>query len=413
VYGIMVCGYERWCVRDAVIEPESLISGRYQCGPVIGRGGVAEVRAARDLRLDRPVAIKLLRAEVDHQPAVRRRFEAEARMAARLVHPNVVTVFDTGEHGTRPFIVMERLSGWTLRDQIDRGQLPVPAVRSLAEQVLGALAAAHAAGIVHRDIKPGNILLGPDDQWKVADFGIAKIAESQSADDTSTGMVIGTPAYLAPERFFGADATVGSDLYALGAVLYESLTGQKPLQAPDAGAWATIAGAVPPPPVRTVRPEVDAGLAAAVERCLNKDPAERFPSAAAMTEALSGPAFEGAPTPAVAPTESVEATRPLPAAAQPSYRRRRVLGALAAVALAGVLAAAVGLNAAGGSKRATHHPPTPSTTPASTSSSPSSSPATSAPAATSSGNPHHHQPGQSGGRGKGKGDGNGDGNGND
>ena len=138
---------------------------------------MAEVRAGRDIRLDRPVAIKLLRAEMDHQPAARRRFEAEARMAARLVHPNVVTVFDSGEDRSRPFIVMERLPGWTLRDQLDRGRMPVAAVRTLAEQVLAALAAAHAAGILHRDIKPGNILIGPDGQWKVGDFGIAKAAE--------------------------------------------------------------------------------------------------------------------------------------------------------------------------------------------------------------------------------------------
>ena len=159
-------------------EQAALIAGRYQCGPVIGRGGMAEVWAGRDLRLDRPVAIKVLRAEMDHQPEVRRRFEAEARMAAQLVHPNVVTVFDSGEDRSRPFIVMERLSGWTLRDQLDRGRLPIAAVRTLAEQILAALAAAHAAGILHRDIKPGNILVGPDGQWKVGDFGIAKVGRA-------------------------------------------------------------------------------------------------------------------------------------------------------------------------------------------------------------------------------------------
>ncbi len=422
----MVPGYEPRRVRDAVdavMEPEPLIGGRYECGPVIGRGGMAEVRAGRDTRLDRPVAIKLLRAVMDHQPVVRRRFETEARIAARLVHPNVVTVFDSGEGRSGPFIVMERLPGSTLRDRIARGPMPVPEVRSVAVQVLAAMGAAHAAGIVHRDIKPGNILLGRDGQWKVADFGIAKIAERQITDDTVTGLVIGTPAYLAPERFFGADATVEADLYSLGAVLYESLTGRKPLQAPSTGAWATIASTTVPAPLRAVCPEADAALANAVERCLTKDPDERFPSAAAMTAALSGPVVEAARTPPGATTDGLDTTPPLAVEirpqAQSSYRRRTVIGGLAVIALGGILAAVIGLGAAGDSSGAVHHPSAPSTTPAPAArpSSPSPSPSTSAvpppssppAAASASASTHRDRRERHGDKGKGNGGGHGHG----
>jgi serine/threonine protein kinase len=355
-----------------MVEHQPLIGGRYQCGPVIGRGGVAEVCAGRDTRLDRPVAIKFLRSEMDGHPAVRRRFEAEARLAARLIHPNVVTVFDSGEHATRPFIVMERLPGWTLRHQLDRGPMTVPAVRTLAGDVLGALAAAHAAGIVHRDIKPGNILLGPDGEWKVADFGIAKIAEVATSDDTATGLVIGTPAYLAPERFFGANATVEADLYALGAVLYEALTGRKPIQAPHQGAWATIAASTPPAPLKVVRPEVDTAMADAIDRCLKKDPAERFRSATEMTAALSSTSPEVAGPAVATATSPLESTRPLPSterpAGRPWARRRRGIGAIAVLAVVGILATIIALDTSGGSARSTHRPPVPSTTPARTTS---------------------------------------------
>ncbi len=417
-----------------MVEPEPLVGGRYECGPVIGRGAMAEVRAGRDIRLDRPVAIKLLPPEMAHEPAARRRFEAEARMAARLVHPNVVTVFDGGEYRSRPFIVMERLPGWTLRDQLDRGRMPVPAVRALADQVLGALTAAHAAGILHRDIKPGNILMGPDGQWKVADFGIAKTAAlPNTADDTTTGLVRGTPAYLAPERFYGAEATVQADLYALGAVLYESLTGRKPFQVSDPAAWATIAATTPLVPVRSLRPEANTGLAGVVERSLSKDPGDRFASAADMTAALAG--TEIAPTRAdgAARTQDLETTQPLPTREQPrprpGVRRRTVLGALVALAALSILAAVIGFNSAGNSGAA-HRPPVPSTAaaPAPTVSRPppptpatappaTASTASTAPVAPSSAQTQPHSPAQHGGqdqgqdqgnaKGKGKGNGNG------
>ena len=275
----------------AISERIDLLGGRYELGTPIGQGGMAVVHEGRDRRLDRPVAVKVLRPEFAHEPLLRRRFESEAQLAARLAHPNVVSVFDTGEEDGHAFIVMERLSGRTLYDQMAAGPLPTTVVRQLAAQMLAALQTAHQAGIVHRDIKPGNILAGHADEWKLGDFGIAKAAEMpRSGDDTATGLLIGTPAYLAPERLSGGEATVATDLYALGVVLYEALAGRKPVESPSPHGWAAETGAPNPLPIRTVRPDVAPDLAAVVDRALSADPAQRFASAAEMASALSGPA---------------------------------------------------------------------------------------------------------------------------
>src|SRR5436190_16841542 len=186
---------------------------------------MADVYDALDLRLDRPVAVKVLRPQMAANPDVRRRFEAEARAAARLSHPNVVSVFDTGEDGM-PFIVMERLPGETLADRIGRGSVDPDWLKRVAGDILLALQAAHAAGIVHRDVKPGNVLIAANGCAKVADFGIAKSMEAlPGADHTATNMLVGTPAYLAPERIDGRPATAQSDLYSVGVLLYEALAG--------------------------------------------------------------------------------------------------------------------------------------------------------------------------------------------
>ncbi len=202
-----------------------LLGGRYELRGVLGRGGMAEVRDGWDTRLHRAVAIKLLHPGLIAQADTRMRFAAEARSAAALSHPNVVAVHDSGEHHGTPFIVMERLSGRSLADQIACGPLAQPLVRSILDDVLSALAAAHAAGILHRDIKPANILLTDLGHTKVADFGIAKSAETTH---TMTGQIVGTMAYLTPERIAGRRATVSDDLYALGVVGYEALTGRRP-----------------------------------------------------------------------------------------------------------------------------------------------------------------------------------------
>lgn len=262
------------------------LADRYELVDVVGRGGMGEVWAARDLRLGRRVAVKLLSPALASEAGVRERFEAEARAAARLSHPNVVQVFDSGEHDGTPYLVMELLPGRTLADDVALGPLDPEAVRRIGIEVLGALEASHAAGILHRDIKPGNVLLAADGTAKVGDFGIAKSTEGLNL--TSTGMIVGTAAYLAPERVAGQPATPRSDLYAVGVVLYEALSGRKPFEADTPLGLMRAVEAHQPIPLAEARPGLEASLVAAVERAMAKDPARRFSSAAAMAAALGG-----------------------------------------------------------------------------------------------------------------------------
>ena len=310
---------------------------------------MGDVWAAWDHRLHRPVAIKLLKDEVACQAGVRARFEHEARTAARLVHPNVVTVFDTGEEGATAFLVMEQLSGRTLADDAAEGPLPTETVRHLGLQVLEALIAAHQIGLVHRDIKPSNLLVAGPQTWKVGDFGIAKSVEATDPGLTSTGLVIGTPAYLAPERIAGAAASPSSDLYALGLVLHEAATGSR----------ATRPHTLAPPSVPRLE---DLGitwaptLSAVIQRAVDPDQTRRFPSAAEMAAQLRVATPPSEPQPAttvVAGGGEATATAvlgktsvgpPLALAdeVRASRRRRGVLAAAAAlVILAGVLVAAI------------------------------------------------------------------------
>ncbi len=371
-----------------VIEPALLFEGRYELGPVIGRGGMAEVRSGRDTRLDRPVAVKLLRSAMAHQPGVRSRFESEGRLAARLVHPNVVAVFDSGEADGVPYIVMERLPGETLHDRMGRGRMTAEEVRDVAVAVLRALQAAHGAGIVHRDIKPGNVLATAAGGWKVGDFGIAKALEADGTDPTTTGLLIGTPAYLAPERFFGAPATVASDLYSVGVMLYEAVAGQKPFQAERAEAWAATVAGTSPAPLSRIRRDVDPALEAVIDRCLAKDPAGRFWSAAEMLALLGG---SGPPT------------RGSGHRLGQMLRRRDALAArvaLAVVAVAAVVAIlVVALSRAGAGSTSTTNPATTTatttTTPATTTATPATT--TTAPATTTAA-PAVNQPPRAGQR---------------
>jgi serine/threonine protein kinase len=270
----------------------TLIAGRYTLEGPLGRGGMAEVQAGTDLRLQRSVAVKLLLPEMAARDDIRRRFEAEACAAASFNDPHAVAVYDTGEHEGTPYIVMERLPGETLADRIAGGPQDPEWVRRVAREVLGALGAAHAAGLVHRDVKPGNILITADDHAKITDFGIAKSLEASdgSLELTGTGQLLGTPAYLPPERLDGAPATAKSDLYSLGVVLYEALTGRSPFpgETPVVTAAAIVAGDYEP--LDQARPGLDRGLVNTVNRAMASDPAVRFDSAAAMAAALVPPA---------------------------------------------------------------------------------------------------------------------------
>lgn len=225
---------------------------------------MGEVWAGEDQRLGRPVAVKVLRADLAAHAEIRARFEAEARAAARLSHPHAVGVYDSGEDDGRAYIVMECLPGTTLADELASGPLAPEEVRRMALQVLDALGEAHRVGLLHRDIKPGNILRAANGSWKLADFGIAKGLEP-APDLTSTGLLVGTPAYLAPERIDGQAATPATDLYSLGVVLFEALTGQRPFEGRDAFSLAAAIKSAPLPPVASLRPQVPAPLAAVVQ----------------------------------------------------------------------------------------------------------------------------------------------------
>ena len=268
----------------ATTETGKLIAERYETGPLLGRGGMAEVYAATDRRLRREVAVKLLLPNMAVRPDVRRRFEAEARAAASLARPNAVAVFDTGEHEGVAYIVMERLPGETLADRLATRPVDPEWVRQLAGDVLGALGAAHAAGIVHRDVKPGNILSADDGPAKIADFGIAT---SLDADPTSAGHLIGTPAYLAPERLDG-----GAGLAPIRPVLTRrrALRGARGRQAVPRRRALRSGPLDPAGDAPAGWPTCDPVSTPAWSTRSNErwrgEPAERFASAAAMAAAL-------------------------------------------------------------------------------------------------------------------------------
>lgn len=271
-------------------EQGTLLDERYRLGSLLGRGGTSEVYDGYDLRLERPVAVKRLRVQVVDDPEVRTRFVRETRAAGRLAHPNIVEVFDAGESDGRPYLVMERLTGRSLADSLRQGRLDQAAVRDFAGQLLSALAAAHAGGILHRDIKPSNILWTEEGSLKIADFGIAKGMEHLSSglpgDPTATNVLVGTPAYLAPERIEGLPATPSSDLWSVGVVLYESLAGIKPFGGNGALAVAYAVKHAELVPVDVRRPGLDAGFVSVIHRALEKRPEQRFSSAAEMATAL-------------------------------------------------------------------------------------------------------------------------------
>jgi eukaryotic-like serine/threonine-protein kinase len=248
-----------------------LVADRYRLEERIAAGGMGEVWRAFDTVLDRLVAVKLLRAEYAGHSETLARFRAEARHAASLSHPGIAQVYDYGEtgHGHPPYLVMELVDGPALTGLLARGPLDAATAMDVIAQAAGALHAAHSAGLVHRDIKPGNLLVGPAGQLKITDFGIAHAAGS--APITRTGTLIGTPAYLAPERLAGASATAASDLYSLGIVAWECLAGARPFT----GLEVEIAVAHRDLPLPPLPPGVPAQVAAMVAELAAKDPAAR------------------------------------------------------------------------------------------------------------------------------------------
>ncbi|MGH3010078.1 MAG: serine/threonine-protein kinase [Gaiellaceae bacterium] len=335
----------------------AVLAGRYEVIRPLGHGAMAVVDLARDVELDRPVALKRLAENLARDEDLRRRFLREARLAARLSHPNVVRVFDIGVDRERPFIAMEYVDGETLAELVARrGRLPADEAAGLALQACAGLAAVHEAGLVHRDVKPQNLLLGRDGVLKLGDFGIALGEEGTRL--TLAGTVLGTAGYLAPEQARGEQVTAAADIYAVGAVLCELLTGELPRQ-PQSLAELGSAGAFRPPDLSR-KYGVPAALAAVVTDCLAERPDDRPPSAAALARRL-------APLTSEAQTLRLPAEPELPATKilAPSARRgsspwlgRLALGAaVVAAATIGLVVALVATSGGSPAKPRTTSPP--------------------------------------------------------
>jgi eukaryotic-like serine/threonine-protein kinase len=296
-----------------------VLGGRYQLVREIARGGMATVWEAHDTVLERPVAVKLLHPQFADEPEFLERFRREARAAASLSHPNIVPIFDVGEDAaTRtPFIVMELVRGGNLKDYIRRAApLTDQQIRSIGAALASTLEYAHRHGLVHRDVKPHNILLGEDGRPRLTDFGIAQALASSAL--TRTGTIMGSVHYVAPELVRGRPATAQSDVYGLGAVLYEMATGRVPFTGETDMAVALAHVEENPPLPRTFNAHLDRGLERTLLRALAKNPEERFASAADLTAALrsdaAAPAVSAAPTRSAAAATQRIAVQPRPTA---------------------------------------------------------------------------------------------------
>jgi serine/threonine protein kinase len=331
-------------------DERPLLGDRYEVGDVIGYGGMAEVHRGRDIRLGRDVAIKLLRADLGRDPAFEGRFRREAQSAASLNSPSIVAVYDTGEGviaGTStPYIVMEYVDGQTLRDLLaTEGRLLPQRALEITAAICVALEQAHAAGIVHRDIKPGNVMLTASGDVKVMDFGIARALTASSATMTQTAAVVGTAHYLSPEQARGEHVDARSDVYSTGCLLYELLTGAPPFTGETAVAVAYQHVREDPTPPSSVESDVPAAVDAIVLVAMSKNPVNRYASAADMRadieRAIAGRPVHATPVMRNEDTlmQSVPPTTVL--MREPPKRRRGVAYFLLAVATLGVFVVAL------------------------------------------------------------------------
>jgi beta-lactam-binding protein with PASTA domain/predicted Ser/Thr protein kinase len=321
----------------AEVREGSVIDGRYRVLRRLGSGGMADVWLAEDTHLQRQVALKILHPRFAQDREFVERFRREAEHAAGLQHPNIVAVYDRGEFDGTYYIAMQYVEGPTLKQLIERGLTPEQAV-ALIRQVLEAARFAHRHGIVHRDLKPQNVIVDSDGTAHVTDFGIARAGVSEI---TQAGSVMGTPHYLSPEQAQGFEVTPVSDLYSIGVILYEALTGRLPFEAESAVAVAMKQVSATPQRPSSINPQVWPALDAVVMRALEKDPGQRFQSADAFIAALDAAMKErdhGDGTAAFAPLPPVVATPLLEGPEEEGRRKKWLWAALVAAILIGILA---------------------------------------------------------------------------
>ncbi|MFJ3214951.1 protein kinase [Kitasatospora sp. NPDC086801] len=326
---------------NAAVEGSSLGNGRYVLQRLLGEGGMASVHLAYDSVLDRQVALKSMHSELGRDDSFKERFRREAQAVARLEHPNIVTVYDSGEDvapdgSSTPYIVMQLVDGKGLREAINEavaqyGAMPTEESLRVIVGVLNALEASHDMALVHRDIKPGNVMFDRKGNVKVMDFGIARALEPGVTSMTQTGMVVGTPQYLSPEQALGKPVDARSDLYSVGVMLFEMLTGQLVFDGDSAFSIAYKHVQEEPPAPSTLNRSVTPAVDAFVTQALRKDPAHRFQSAAAMRDeaerliAAAKGGGNGHPLQASTPLvinegpRSVHAAPPAPPTPQPQY----------------------------------------------------------------------------------------------
>ena len=305
--------------------------GPYEIQSPLGAGGMGEVYRARDTRLDRTVAIKVLASHLSSSPELKQRMEREARAISSLNHPNICHLYDIGSQDGTDFLVMEFLEGETLADRLRKGAMPLNEILKIGIAVAEALAIAHRQGIVHRDLKPGNIMLTQGGA-KLMDFGLAKPLGLPTAASgtvpaftalptlsgpspmtplTAAGSIVGTIQYMSPEQIEGKEADARSDIFAFGAVLYEMAVGKRPFEGKSQISLASSILEKDPEPISALKPQMPSGYERVVTTCLRKDPEERYQTAHDIKLELQWIAMEKPPAPVAAPAETAAAGRPL------------------------------------------------------------------------------------------------------